>query len=158
MFRTGDIGITWRDEAAGTRHSLYAYEHGVRLELEPRPDPLDRPIDKALLQRRSVVVPDRAVAAELGLQHFEGTDASLSSVFVPMFSGDRLLGAIILENYEREDAFGEAEVRLLSTVAASMGVALENARLFDETQRRARESRRCPTSAATCRRRSTWRR
>src|SRR4029077_8742748 len=45
-----------------------------------------------------------------------------------------------LENYEREDAFGDAEVRLLSTVAASMGVALENARLFDETQRLLKET------------------
>src|SRR5207247_6012856 len=45
-----------------------------------------------------------------------------------------------LENYEREHAFGEAEVRLLSTVAASMGVALENARLFDETQRLLKET------------------
>ena len=54
--------------------------------------------------------------------------------------GDRVLGVIGLENYEREHAFGDPEVRLLQTVAASMGVALENARLFDETQRRARES------------------
>ncbi|HEY2969022.1 MAG TPA: ATP-binding protein, partial [Casimicrobiaceae bacterium] len=45
-----------------------------------------------------------------------------------------------MENYERENAYGEAEVRLLSTVAASMGVALENARLFDETQRLFKES------------------
>ena len=33
------------------------------------------------------------------------------------------------------DAFDEADERLLSTLAASMGVALENARLFDETKR-----------------------
>ena len=45
-----------------------------------------------------------------------------------------------MENYERENAYGEAEVRLLSTVAASMGVALENARLFDETQRLLKET------------------
>ena len=47
---------------------------------------------------------------------------------------------IVLEDYEREHAFGESEVRLLSTVAASMGVALENARLFDETQRLLKET------------------
>src|SRR5207344_1603829 len=60
---------------------------------------------------------------------------SQSVAYVPILGSDRVLGLIVLENYEREDAFGEAEVRLLSTVAASMGVALENARLFDETQR-----------------------
>ena len=40
-----------------------------------------------------------------------------------------------LENHEREDAFGESEVRLLGTIAASLGTALENAHLFEETQR-----------------------
>src|SRR4029079_19364069 len=44
------------------------------------------------------------------------------------------------ENHEREHAFGDAEIRLLETVAASMGVALENARLFDETQRLLKET------------------
>jgi len=140
VFATGDIIITWRDEAAQLRRLLYSYEHGVRLIHDPVPDPMTRPLDKALLQRRPVVVRNLADAAALQLHHFEGTDVSLSSVFVPMFAGDRFLGTIILENYEREDAFGEAEVRLLSTVASSTGVALENARLFDETQRRARES------------------
>jgi GAF domain-containing protein len=61
-------------------------------------------------------------------------------VRVPILGSDRVLGAIILESFERENAFGDAEVRLLSTVAASMGVALENARLFDETQRLFKES------------------
>ena len=54
---------------------------------------------------------------------------------MPILGGDRVLGSIILEDFSRENAYGESEVRLLSTVAASMGVALENARLFDETQR-----------------------
>ena len=139
VFETRDMRITWRDEASMTRRMLYSYEHGVRGELPTTPDPLTRPIDRALLERRPVVVRSLAEAEALGLYHFPGTDMSLSSVFVPMFSGERFLGTIILENYDREDAFGEADVRLLSTVAASMGVALENARLFDETQRRAAE-------------------
>ena len=140
VFATGDLMITWRDEAAGVRHPLYAYEHGARIEHGPIADPMDRPIDKALLQRQPVLIPDLAAAEAMGLFHFEGTDISQSSVFVPMFSGDRFLGSLILENYERENAFGEAEVRLLSTVAASMSVALENARLFDETQRLLKET------------------
>jgi len=140
VLATGNVMITWRDDATAMRHILYSSEHGVRTHLAPVPDTLDRPIDRALLQRKPVVIRSVADSAAMQLFHFEGTDKSLSSVFVPMFSGDRFLGVVILENYERENAFGEAEVRLLETVTASMGVALENARLFDETQRHARES------------------
>src|SRR5207247_1333452 len=46
----------------------------------------------------------------------------------------------VIDGYERENAFGESDVRLLRTVATSMSVALENARLFDETQRLFKES------------------
>ncbi len=69
-----------------------------------------------------------------------GTDRSIAIVRVPIVGSDRVLGTMQLENYEREHAFGEAEIRLLTTVAASMGVALENARLFDETQRLLKET------------------
>ena len=69
-----------------------------------------------------------------------GTDTEPVGRHVPIIGGDRVLGTIVLENHEREHAFGEAEVRLLETVAASMGVALENARLFDETQRLLKET------------------
>jgi GAF domain-containing protein len=69
-----------------------------------------------------------------------GTDTSKSLVRVPIINADRMLGTITIEYYERESAFGESDVRLLMTVASSMGIALENARLFDETQRLFKES------------------
>ena len=140
VFHTGDMAITWRDEAAGVARFLYSYEHGVRLRNQTVPVDPERPVYKALLGRQPVVIKDRAAADALDIRTFEGTDRSKSSVFVPMFAGERMLGTIIVENYEREDAFDEADVRLLGTVAASMGVALENARLFDETQRLFKES------------------
>jgi signal transduction histidine kinase/DNA-binding response OmpR family regulator len=49
-------------------------------------------------------------------------------------SGDRVTGVVALEQLE-QNAFSETDERLLSTLATSMGVALENARLFDETKR-----------------------
>src|SRR6478609_2772033 len=36
---------------------------------------------------------------------------------------------------EQRDAYTESDERVLATLATSMGVALENARLFDETKR-----------------------
>ena len=58
-----------------------------------------------------------------------------AALFVPLIVGDDAKGVISLQNLDDPNAFGEAEVRLLSTLAASLSVALENARLFDEARR-----------------------
>src|SRR5207248_11228911 len=63
-----------------------------------------------------------------------------STIAVPIITSDRVLGMIGMENYQRENAYGESELRLLTTIAASLGTALENARLFDETQRLLKET------------------
>ena len=63
-----------------------------------------------------------------------------SLLFVPMIAGGQVTGIISLQNLDREDAFSESDLRLLSTITANMGVALENARLFNETQRLLRET------------------
>src|SRR2546426_11921077 len=63
-----------------------------------------------------------------------------SVVFVPMVSSDQARGMIGLMDLEREHAFSDSDVRLLQTLANSMSVALENARLFDETQRLFKET------------------
>src|SRR5262249_60526407 len=46
---------------------------------------------------------------------------------------------ISLPSLDREAAVSEADVRLLTALAGSLGVALENARLFGETRQRAAE-------------------
>ncbi|MDP1171887.1 hypothetical protein Q6304_29540, partial [Klebsiella pneumoniae] len=51
-----------------------------------------------------------------------------------------IIGMFDLYHDEREQAFSEADIRLLETLAASTSVALENARLFDETQRLLKET------------------
>ncbi|GAB4571521.1 MAG: PAS domain S-box protein [Anaerolineales bacterium] len=55
----------------------------------------------------------------------------LSSLAVPIMINDRVLGLITLESTEREHAFNENDVPLLSTIAANLAVAIENTRLQD---------------------------
>jgi signal transduction histidine kinase/DNA-binding response OmpR family regulator len=69
-----------------------------------------------------------------------GTDTPRSGVYVPIMAGERYVGQVGIESFIQDDAFDDSAVRLLQTVTASMGVALENARLLEETQRRERES------------------
>ena len=135
VFATGDIGIWWWDAATRTAHGLYVFEHGVRYRHPPQPVPSGNPIERVVDRREILHVNNRAESIAIGLNAIEGTDQSLSALVVPIVGGDRVLGSVVLEDYERENAFGPDAVRLLTTVCASMGTALENARLMQETQR-----------------------
>jgi GAF domain-containing protein len=140
VFHTGDLGIRWHDPNSDLMHYLYAYEHGQRLNLPPIRSVESTIWAKLSSTRRPWILNSPAEMAAGGIKIVPGTDTALSSVAVPILGSDRILGTIILDDHTRENAYGEAEVRLLSTVAASMGVALENARLFDETQRLLKET------------------
>ena len=69
-----------------------------------------------------------------------GTEPPKSLIAVPIIARDTVIGSIDLEDLDNENAYGDAEVRLLSTVASSVGVALESALLFEETERLLRET------------------
>jgi diguanylate cyclase (GGDEF)-like protein/PAS domain S-box-containing protein len=57
---------------------------------------------------------------------------------VPMQIGEQVIGVICVQAY-RPNAYSEEEERLLSTIADQVAVAVENARLYEETRRRALE-------------------
>jgi PAS domain S-box-containing protein len=61
-----------------------------------------------------------------------------SALYVPMLVGGRTIGVIGVES-ESPQAFTEADQRLLNTLAAQAGVAMENARLLVETLRQVEE-------------------
>jgi len=134
LFRSDDIAITLLDDATQMLHSVYAVERGQRLQIPPFPAASQARIVAELMSGQPVLVKDRATAAAYELRTVPGTVPSRSSVFVPVKVGDEMRLAIRLVNLEREDAFDAATVRMLSTVATSMGLALQNARLVAETK------------------------
>jgi signal transduction histidine kinase/CheY-like chemotaxis protein/HPt (histidine-containing phosphotransfer) domain-containing protein len=131
-----DIGIL--DREAGVIRFPYTIERGVRFPDEPTEVTGFR--GHVLETREPLVVNERAkeVAAEFGSGVIQG-EMPKSMVYVPLVVGGRGTGVISLQNLDREHAFGEADVRLLTTLAGSLSVALENARLFEETRQRAAE-------------------
>ncbi|MBL0335630.1 MAG: GAF domain-containing protein [Chitinophagaceae bacterium] len=60
-----------------------------------------------------------------------GTQYPKSAVYVPLVIGEKVTGYTSLQNIDKENAFSDSDIRLLETLANTMGVALENARLFD---------------------------
>ena len=54
---------------------------------------------------------------------------------VPILVGDSAIGVISVQSIEEEGRFGEADSHLLATIAANVGVVIQNARLFTEVER-----------------------
>jgi GAF domain-containing protein/HAMP domain-containing protein len=61
-----------------------------------------------------------------------------SEIALPLIVGERVLGSLDVQS-TREAAFGEEEIRTLQSVANQVAIALENARLFQETNQRLEE-------------------
>lgn len=68
--------------------------------------------------------------------YVEASPLTRSELCVPLVVGGRVTGCLNVESY-RENAFSEHDERLLATVAGQTAIALETARLFDETRRQA---------------------
>jgi GAF domain-containing protein len=63
-----------------------------------------------------------------------GTPAR-SYLGVPILVGDSAIGVVSVQSIEEEGRFGHDDSRLLATIAANVGVAIHNARLFTEVER-----------------------
>ena len=122
-----------------TEHFAYAFEDGDRLY--PSSRPYDKVRDKIIKERKTLLFNENAagIMSEInGEPHkpVPGTRVAKSALYVPMVVGEAVKGYVTLQNLDREQAFSEADVRLLNTLVNSMSVALENARLFNETEQR----------------------
>jgi PAS domain S-box-containing protein len=73
----------------------------------------------------------------LGLDNIGGD--SQSYLGVPLILGDQLLGVIAIQSYSRARLYTEHDQNLMTAIAGQAAIALQNARLFEEVQRRASE-------------------
>ena len=140
--------IATLDQDAKTEHFNYVIEKGERFHLKPRP--YDKLRQHLVETREKILINDNnePTMAKFGLTVLPGTELPKSLLFVPLMSGDKVKSYVSLQNIDKENAFSDADVRLLETLANSMSVALENARLFDETSRLLKETEQRTTELA----------
>src|SRR4029077_2769221 len=142
IFNQADVGLRIYEPQDNLIHHPYVYDGGQRITIESRPLS-DKGFAQHVLRTRETLVINENMAQEsgkYGSSTLPGTKEDKSAVYVPLVVGDQARGLINLVDVQREHAFSESDVRLLQTLANSMSVALDNARLFDETQRLLRET------------------
>jgi GAF domain-containing protein/CheY-like chemotaxis protein len=62
-----------------------------------------------------------------------------SHLFVPVVAKDRMIGGFAVVWWERGRDFSPSDLALMEAIASQAGVAIENARLFEENRRRVEE-------------------
>ncbi len=139
LFDAQVAAIATFDHEHNIEHFQYLFENGKRLRPEPRT--FDKIRQRLINTHRPIDIRENTREAYTTItgeapRAVPGTDFPKSMVFVPLIIGDSVRGYVSLQNLDREHAFSDSDVRLLSTLANSMSVALENARLFNETEQR----------------------
>jgi PAS domain S-box-containing protein len=126
--------VALHDESTGQIEFAYYYEGGERRD-EPA-IPYGEGLTSQILRSREPLVINRSLEQEDVA--FLGTP-SRSYLGVPIVVGERAIGVISVQSTKEEGRFGEGDAGLLSTIAANVGIAIQNAQLYEETRRRGDE-------------------
>ena len=136
IFNAQIVMISTYDASTETIEHRYAIEQGERVYAQGN-FPI-RGFRTQIVQTRQPVLVGTDVAekaARLGQPTLPGTITPKTWLGVPMLVGDQVTGILSLQNVEVENAYSDSDVQLLQTLAASMSVALENARLWEQEKK-----------------------
>jgi GAF domain-containing protein/HAMP domain-containing protein len=84
--------------------------------------------------------PEMLEAAKTG-QNVQGNDAAGPTLSIPLKVRDQVIGVISFQKDENSDSWTADDVSLLETLTEQLGVALESARLYQDTQHHATHER-----------------
>jgi serine phosphatase RsbU (regulator of sigma subunit) len=115
----------------------YAIEEGQHLHI-PGWHPIDASRSKVVITKKFLLINQDEIIALLNhdkMQVVPGTKVPKTWLGVPLLVGNEARGIVSLQNLDIENAFSSSNINLLTTLTNSMSQSLENARLFNETQR-----------------------
>ncbi|MBL8056522.1 MAG: PAS domain S-box protein, partial [Anaerolineales bacterium] len=137
--RSGFIALY--DPATGRMEWPYFLDAGTYVEVAPRR--LGQgPTSYVIQERRPLLINQDLAArmAELGAYYSGGPEEETARAWlgVPIFVDEAVAGVISVSQ-PHEQAFDDDDVRLLTTVAASLGAGLQTVRLLEQVRRRVAE-------------------
>lgn len=136
-FNAQVVMISQYDPQTEKIYHHYAIERGQHLQI-PGWHPIDVSREKIIRRKKSLMINKDEIIDLLeagGMKVIPGTEVPKTWLGVPMLVGNEVRGIVSLQNLDRENAFTNADIDLLVTLTNSMSQSLENARLFNETQR-----------------------
>jgi PAS domain S-box-containing protein len=125
------VAVARVDEPAGEAHGLVARSGGADLPWwsELRVDLRNEPsgIASAVFEATPVAAYDAVGSRRVSRRLAELVGAK-SGAWIPMITGDRVMGVLVLASTDARRAFGGDELEVLQAIASEAGLALERAR------------------------------
>ena len=115
------------------------YERGQRIDTLPSVEE-DSLTSYVLRTREPLLLQGPDIAEQIEARGIRPIgDRAKSWLGVPMIAADQVIGVIGIQDYERENAYSQDDVRLLSTIASWAAIALQNTHLLDESRQSVQE-------------------
>jgi signal transduction histidine kinase len=140
IFDTGIVLVALFDAEAGLIETPFFAINGVKRHYEPIAFGLGLS-SEVIRTRKPLYIPDEASLHPYAPILVVRTERPPRSwLGVPMMAGIEVMGVVSVQSMDQENAFDEDDIRLLSTLAGTLGNRVQAARLFETVRRRAEEA------------------
>src|SRR6266540_1774356 len=145
LMDTSNFFIALYDEKTEEKSYPLVFEDGQRVQLSPGKLGNLGFSDYIIRHKKAVFAPNNVLKHMelLGIEFValkQDDTPSQSWLGVPLMIGDRVLGLISVQSVQKPNLYNEHNRDILTTIASQAAIAIENARLFREAQRRAQET------------------
>lgn len=126
-----EFGVAIYNESQNLIEFPYYYEEHQRRAISPLP--LGKGLTSLLIEtRQPLLLADEKSISERG--GFVSGRRARSWMGIPLIFGGNVVGAIILQDLNNENAFTQDDLNLFLTLAPQIATAVRNAQLYTETQ------------------------
>ena len=146
LMDTSDFFVALYDEKNEEKSYPLAFEEGRRIHLSPSKLGNRGFSDYIIRNKKLVFAPNDVLGHMklLGIEFVplaEDETPSQSWLGVPLLIGDRVLGLISVQSVQKANLYDAHDRDILATIASQAAIAIENARLFQDTQKSESELR-----------------
>ena len=138
LFNSPNIYLALYNEQEQILTYPFYLKEGSRIEHESRP--FANAFTEFVIRSRKGVILNENIMASLKLLGVTGSSIEAKSLIsAPMTAGEKVLGVITIQDFEKENAFTQSQLELLTTVGSQAAIALENSYLYSEVTKQLRE-------------------
>jgi GAF domain-containing protein len=131
------VAVSLLDENKSQLSWIYIYEHGQELDTANLPvKPINEGFGGYVVRTGQAVLENQITAETMAHYNSEILTGAYASAYMglPLRVANETIGVLGIENNDTPNAFSQSDLQLMTTIAGTLGIAIENQRLLEQTQ------------------------